>query len=187
MRHYLKVIFLFATLPLALHCQVHDNRPSAVTNGWTNVASTGATVLSANSDKFSIKVIIESHEVKKRIDQAWGNELTPVPAACRESSWCSLVDKLEIIVNGKQIRMPPSLISQLAVLNEAKIQMKSGQLILQLLTGDASQASLVVLEFDDKRVSKKSIYSNILGDASMDKTLLIHEEQYPGLPWDYSK
>jgi hypothetical protein len=69
---------------------------------------------------------------------------------------CSLVSRLIISVDGKNIFVPRSLFADLSDLNKAHLTEKEGLFILNITAGDASEAYSAVIKFNNKRIIERS-------------------------------
>jgi len=143
-----------------------------------DVASSGESVVTAKSAKYNIRVIIKTRRVEKNFEETWDKKLHFVPSTCTFLSSCSIVNKIEIIVNGKKIFIPHSLLSDLAAVTTAEVRIYGEHMMLLLEAGDASEAVFVKIEFDPERVTKMSIFANMAGDDSMAADLLLQETTY---------
>jgi len=167
MRICLKICFcLYILFALPLHAEVAGK--------MTPVVDDGKTVIVAASAKSKVQVIIKTHKVQKGIKENWDKKLSFVPSTCTFSSWCSIVDKIEITVNNNEIFVPHSLVSDLAILNNAEIRIDGEKISLLLESGDASESCFVKIEFDRERVKSKKIYA----DDSMASDRLLQETTY---------
>ncbi len=86
---------------------------NAETSGRKQVAKSGETVVTAKSPQLNLQVRIKTLNIEKDVKQQWGKQLPFVPSTCTFSSWCSVVNEIDIIVNGNKIFVPHSLIADL--------------------------------------------------------------------------
>jgi len=63
---------------------------------------------------------------------------------------CSVVDRIEIVVNGHALFVPRSLFCVLADLNTAEIDVNKRSSVLRLDGGDAAESFILKIEFDAK-------------------------------------
>jgi len=167
MRNCLKICFcLYILFVLPLHGESAGR--------MAPVADNGETLFVASSAKFKVRAIIKTHKVQKGIKEKWDRKLSFVPSACTFSSWCSIVDEINITVNDNPIFIPHSLVSDLAVLGNGEIKIDGDKLSLLFESGDASESCFVKIEFDNERVKSKKIYT----DDSMASDRLLQETTY---------
>jgi hypothetical protein len=137
--------------------------------GGTLIAPNGETVVVASSPKVDVRVQIRTHEV-----QIGGpSEKRPevIRSSCTYSRYpCSLVDSIEISVNGKQIFVPRSVFCDLADLNTAEIGIGATETMLTLNGGDASESYFVKITFDAERVKSRRLFSSIAPNKPLQET-----------------
>lgn len=130
---------------------------AGTTQQHTAIASKGKTVIVAKSAKFNVRVIIKTHEVQ--IGKPSDKRLDVIRSSCTYSRYpCSIVDYIDIDVNGKAIVVPRSVFCDLSDLNAAEVQINRGDAVVTLTGGDASESYMVKIEFDTEHVKRKSEY-----------------------------
>jgi len=123
------------------------------------VASHGQTIISASAKGLTVQVKIDTHE------QQIGKSSDPPPRVvdsnCTYSRYpCSIVDQLEIIVNGATIFVPRSSFCDLADLNNAVITFNNGGSVqLRLEAGDGAEGTIVTIAFDSNQVRRRTVAS----------------------------
>ena len=169
MRHIFKIVVcLPILLATALHAQiVQQQKP---------VAANGETVIDAKSAKFNVRVKIVTHQVN--VGKPSDKRPEVIPSRCAYSRYpCSIVDRIDIAVNGKSIGVPcAALCSVTADLHTAEVRIEYGQAILTLHGGDAADSYQVKIEFDSKRVLHSAVSGE--GDVPTEETtyhLVIYE------------
>ncbi len=139
-------------------------------SGSTPVATQGETRISYSGPALRAEVRIRTHRV--RIGKP-----SDSPPALRENSCtysvfpCSLVDQVEIRINGQDLFVPRSLFCGIADLGTAEIQASGKHGVLTLHGGDASESFVVKIEFDESRLLKKSLYSGMAEESPLEETV----------------
>ncbi len=141
------------------------------TQPLTPVASQGETLIAATAGKLNVQVKIKTHEVQ--IGKPSDGKPTVIQSSCTYSKYpCSIVDRIEITVNGKPLFIRRSVFCSLADLNRAEIKAEERGLILMLYGGDASESYVARIEFDDTRVKRRTILvSGNSGRESAEETV----------------
>jgi hypothetical protein len=136
----------------------------------TPVAARGETTVSGTFGKLSVQVRITTHELQI------GRPSDTRPAVnhtnCTYSKYpCSIVDSVDIIVNGHPLFVPRSVFCDLADLNKATIiKATENQTILRLDGGDGSEGYIVNIEFDGSRVKRRTLSSGTLPEQPLQET-----------------
>jgi hypothetical protein len=124
----------------------------------TLVASHGQTLITDSAGKLAILVKIKTHEIA--IGKPSDGRPVVIQSNCTYSRYpCSIVDGLNIDVNGESLFIPRSLFCDLADLNKASLNMDGKKLFLTLSGGDASESYVVKVEFDATGVKHRALYS----------------------------
>lgn len=135
----------------------------------TPIEAKGETVVVAKSAKLNIRVTIKTHEMQ--IDKPSDKRPDVIRSSCTYSRYpCSVVDYIDILVNGKPIIVPRSVFCDLADLNTAEVQIKQEDAIIVLTDGDASESYIVKIEFDTERVKRRVTASGMLPDEPSQET-----------------
>jgi hypothetical protein len=125
----------------------------------TRVKANGETLITMVSGKWNARVKISSHEVQ--IGKPSDKRPEVIRTNCTYSRYpCSIVDFIDITVNGKTIIVPRSAFCDLADLNTAEVQMKGYHLVLMLTGGDASEFYNVEIAFDSEGVTRRVMSSD---------------------------
>jgi hypothetical protein len=147
MRHIFKIVVCLQILLAAgLHAEtVQQQKP---------VSPNGETVIDAKSAKFNVRVKIVTHQVN--VGKPSDERPKVIRSACTYSHYpCSIVDRLEIAVNGKSVPVPCSVLcSVTADLNTAEVKIEQNKAILTLDGGDASESYIVKIEFNKEMVTR---------------------------------
>ena len=133
----------------------------------------GTTLLETADNKMTVQAKIKTHQIEigKRSD---GRPLH-VQSNCTYSRYpCSLVDSLEIAVNGNSLFIPRSVFCDLADLYKAELKIGKKCSILMLFGGDASESYIVKIEFNESRVCRRILSSALSPDQSFQETVF-HE------------
>lgn len=149
MRHIFKIVIcLPILLAIALHAETIQDKKSVVQNGET--------VIGANSAELKVRVKILTHTVD--IGQPSDGIPKVIRSSCTYSRYpCSIVDGIDITVNGKPLFVPRSTFSDLSDLNTAEVTIEQNQSILTLIGGDAAGSYIVKIEFDKDRIKRRSL------------------------------
>jgi hypothetical protein len=149
MKHILKIVVCLQIL-LAAGLQAETVQQSQP------VAAKGETVIVAKSAKLSVRVKIITHQVN--IGKPSDERPEVVHSSCTYSRYpCSIIDGIDITVNGKPLFMPRSVFCDLADLNRAKVRIELNKSILTLTGGDASESYIATIEFDKDRIKHRSL------------------------------
>ncbi|MFZ5503512.1 MAG: hypothetical protein ACOY3V_08330 [Pseudomonadota bacterium] len=125
----------------------------------TSVVSKGETRLMFTAGHLSALVRITTHEMQ--IGKASDHRSAVVQSNCTYSRHpCSIVDRIDITVNGNPLFIPRSVFCGLADLNRADVKVDEERLILTLYGGDASESFIAKIEFDEARVMRRTILVN---------------------------
>jgi hypothetical protein len=163
MRQIFKIVVcLSILLATASHAQiVQQQKP---------VAANGETVIKANSPKFNVRVKIVTHQVN--IGKPSDKRPEVIPSRCAYSRYpCSIVDRIDIAVNGKSIGVPcAALCSVTADLHMAEVRIEYGIAFLTLHGGDAADSYTVKIEFDSKMVTHSAVFGEGGEGAPLEET-----------------
>ena len=102
-----------------------------------------------------INVLVTSHVLTGA--EAKDEARVPARLCTGSRNPCSIVDNLEIRVNGKNVFVPKSAYLGLTDAITATISEKNGRYALYLTGGDASEAYKATFNFDDNRVFGRTI------------------------------
>jgi hypothetical protein len=134
------------------------------------VASQGETLVVANGGKSTVQVKIKTHEIN--IGKSSDPRPTVIESSCTYSKYpCSIVDRLDILVNGRPLFVPRSAFADIADLNKAEITITKSDFILKLDGGDASEGYIAKLEFNAIRVKRRTLASGTLPDQPLQETI----------------
>jgi hypothetical protein len=134
---------------------------SASAEERTSVADSGETVLRATVGGRTVRALIRTQ--RKRVKVSPGETDTTAPER-------SLVQRIEIIVNGDRIVVPNSAMYGLVSPLEASLRVASPLSVLTIVGGDTSESYVVKIEFDSKRVRRKIVASGIMPDKPTEIT-----------------
>ncbi len=145
-------------------------------NDWTKIIQSGETTLVANSKNLKVRVNIKTHTVDiGKFDPNGAFVKHADNQSCSYTRYpCSVVNNIEIIVNGKQLLFPTSIFCDLADLNEGKVFIEKKKMVLMLEGGDASTGYIIKLEFDQDHIRRKMVYA----DPSLSRDVLLEEVTY---------
>ena len=145
-------------LALLFSCICSAAAPITLNPG--KIASQGATKIARIFGKDAINVAIIAHELNigKSSDEAPKQRLT----SCTYSRMpCSLVDLVEIFVNGTALYIPRSVFSDLADVSRGDVKKVGKSFILSLHGGDASESYTVNIIFDKQRIRQRNFISDL--------------------------
>jgi hypothetical protein len=129
----------------------------------------GETVIAATISKQNIQVNIKTHEVQ--IGKPSEGRPLVNQSGCTYSKYpCSLVDHIDIAVDGNALYVPRSVFCDLADLNKAEVKSGDQGPLLILYGGDASESYIVKIVFDADNVHSKIISSAMLPDQPLQET-----------------
>jgi hypothetical protein len=144
------------------------------------VVSQGETIVASASRCIKIQVRIKTHEVQ--IGKSSDARPAVIESNCTYSKYpCSIVDQLEIIVNGTALFVPRSAFCSLADLNKAEVKAGKKEWILRLDGGDGgdgAESFIAKIEFDATQVQRRTP----AGGASADQ--LTEETRYHTVVFD---
>jgi hypothetical protein len=130
----------------------------------TPVKSAGETVIAGSYTNLAIRVKIAMHEVI--IGKPSDGRPEAIRSNCTYSRYpCSVVDYIDINVNGKSIFVPRSAFSDLADLNSAEIYASKESATLMLFGGDASESYTLKILFNAERVKGRILIAGEFGDV----------------------
>jgi hypothetical protein len=128
------------------------------------VKPAGETVLAAEYPGLVIQIKIATHEVD--IGKPGDRHPEAIKSSCTYSRYpCSVVDGIEIGVNGKALFVPRSVFSDRADLNGAEIRPDKDGVVLVLSGGDASESYELRITFDAEHVTGRTLISGEFGDV----------------------
>jgi len=144
-----RCIFLIGMLPVLItgYALAAQQRTAVAPHGETQVVGVvrGLTV----------KVNIKTHEVQ--IGEPSNKRPAVIESSCTYSRYpCSVVDRLDILVNGHQLFIPRSVFSDLGDVVNAEISVSEGGAVLTLYGGDASESYVAKIAFDGTRVIRRT-------------------------------
>lgn len=141
---------------LSDHQKIEQNFAAS---GWTEIDKTGETVIAAHLNKDSVRVTIITSKLES--ERQINRRDSFMPTTCLHLTECFKVDNINVSVNGREIIFPKSILWNLSNLNRGKVVIEKEQMMLLLDGGDASSGYCLKLDFDDKRIIRKTIYDTI--------------------------
>jgi len=133
------------------------------------VASKGQTTLEARSGTATVKVAIYTHELRTW-SQDEANPRQPDSDCVDYRVPCSIVDAIRIFMNGRPVRVPPSVYVGLGDLNRAELIVGKAVSILKLSGGDGAEGYHVKIEFDGESVRRRTVYG-LVPDEPTEQTV----------------
>jgi hypothetical protein len=123
--------------------------------GPTPVLSRGETTIAATPGNLMVQAKIKMHEVQ--IGKPSDARPTVIESNCTYSKYpCSIVDRIDLIVNGTTVFVPRSAFCDLADVTSAEIKADKKGWILRLYGGDGAESFIVKLEFDATHVKRRT-------------------------------
>jgi hypothetical protein len=155
---------LFGLVPALGVAMICNAAP--VAENQVKVAPEGVTDVIETYGNTRISVRISTHEVNigKPSDPWPQRRLT----SCTYSRFpCSLVDNIELAVDGRSLFVARSVFADLTDLNVAELRKeKDGIFVLVLRGGDASESFTAEVRFDKTFVRQRQVASNLDGQVS---------------------
>jgi hypothetical protein len=159
---------LFICVLLASSVTLADSAPAVQSS--TRIASQGETVIVGTAGRLKVEVRIKAHEVP--IGKPSDPRPTAIEPSCTYSKYpCSIVDRLDITVNGKPLFVPRSAFCCLADLNTAEIIAIEKGAILTLNGGDASESYIAKIEFNATDVKRRILSSATEPSQPLEETI----------------
>jgi len=135
----------------------------------TPIASNGHTIIAASSHEVKVEVEVRTHEAQ--IGKPSDKRPDIVTSSCTYSRYpCSIVDLIDITVNGKPIIVPRSVFSDLADLNDGEIRIGRKESVLTITGGDASESYIAKIRFNSKRVTGLYLFDGESGKKLQETT-----------------
>lgn len=146
-----EIIAILACLFFFVVSELHAEN----TSKETPISSKGQTVISENFTGLSVRVIVKTHEMD--IGKPSDERPDIIDSNCTYTRHpCSIVDRVDIMVNGKSIFVPRSVYSDLADLNSGEINIEKRKALQVTFTGgDASESYIVKIKFDEEGVKRR--------------------------------
>ena len=136
----------------------------------TAVASKGETLIVSGSGQPQVRVRIKTHEMQ--IGKPSDERPAIVETNCTYSRYpCSIVDRIEISVSGKPVFVPRSAFCDLADLSRADISVAKDGATLKLAGGDGAESFIVKIDFDAKRVKRRTVEGGESGGQLSQETI----------------
>lgn len=144
-------------------CFVMTSNAVSLTSTPAKIASKGTTVVDAAFGKIQVSVKITTREVD--IGKPSDPRPEKILSSCTYSRVpCSLIDYMEISVNGNSMFVARSVYADLADVSVANLrQRKKNQFVLILSGGDASEGYSVEITFDKNAVKQRVFISGLDG------------------------
>lgn len=133
------------------------------------VASSGQTLLIKTLGNLKVQVRIKTHEIPiGKPSDKWPDKFE---SNCTYSRYpCSVVDNLEIAVNGESLFIPRSAFCSFADLSSIELRLARQEFILTLKGGDASESYVGKIVFDRERVISRNVSSALAPDDVLEET-----------------
>lgn len=123
------------------------------------IASKGITTLTAKNKNYNVSVKIATHEIENGVQNKITTHATENTSCTNSRIPCSVVDYINIIVNGKQLVVPRSVYCDLGDLDRGSVVVKYNVMEVKFWAGDAAEAYRVWIDFNNTRVTRKRILS----------------------------
>jgi hypothetical protein len=134
-----------------------------------SVKSNGETLLVKAFGKFKVQIRIRTHEII--IGKPSDKRPDKTESSCTYSRYpCSMVDSLEISVNGAPLFVPRSSFCSFSDLNFIELELIREELVLVLKGGDASESYVGRIVFDQDRIIRKNVSSALAPNSILEET-----------------
>jgi hypothetical protein len=127
----------------------------------TRIVHSGETKLSARAAGRNVQVTIRTQVKRVKLYPEEDDATAPNR---------SVVEDIEIVVNGKPVVVPGSVSCWLIIPLEAEIRMGKTGSMLTITGGDTSAAYVVQIEFDSIRVRQRRVFSAVIPDKPVEVT-----------------
>ena len=143
---------------------------SHIIHAQTQVASRGETLVSAIVRKTKVLVKIKTHEID--IGKPSDQRPSEINSSCTYSKYpCSIVDRLDILIDGNALFIPRSAYCDLADLNYAEVYAIEEGAALILYGADASESYIVKIEFNTEQVKRRTFSGAMSPDQPLQETI----------------
>ena len=134
----------------------------------THIAEAGETRVMFSDAQNKVRVTIRTHEVQNGTP---AKPHRPKDSACTMSRMpCSVVDAIEIDVDGRSVFTPRSSFCDLADVTTSAIERGGKGWVLTLDGGDASASYVVKVEFNNTRVVHRTMWSGLDSSDKLQET-----------------
>jgi hypothetical protein len=127
----------------------------------TRIVRTGETKLGARAAGRDVQVSIRTQVRRAKLYP--GEDDSTAPRR-------SVVEAIEIVVNGKPVIVPASVSFRLIIPIEAELRLGKVVSVLTITGGDTSEAWVVQIEFDSERVRQKRVFSAVIPEKPLEVT-----------------
>jgi hypothetical protein len=142
---------------LSIHAQTLSPSQALASIGRTPILSKGESTLLTKSESLSVRVKISTHEVDNGTP---GSPKKPKGVFCTGSRYpCSVVDSMQISVNGHPLGIGSSVYSDLADLNSGGLKIDKNIAVLTLYGGDAALSYILKIQMSPTRLQKWTLSS----------------------------
>lgn len=133
---------------------------AAAGHSMGRVKPSGETVLARVQGGLNVQVTFKTHEVP--LSPGFRRDPYDQSTSCTASRRpCSLVDSIQIAVNGKRVFVSRSAFSDLSDISRASIQVGNKILNLIIDGGDGAESYIVRLEFNKNSVTRRTLASGL--------------------------
>jgi len=151
---------------------------TSVAAASVNVAHDGLTVVDAAGKTMNAQVRIHTHE--QPIPRWREGKPAGDHSSCTYSHVpCSVVDYMEIDVDGRALWISRGLYADLADLSTVEVSIDGNEGRIAIEGGDASESYFVEIEFDKERVKRRKLGSSLVPGEVLQETIF-----YEGTPLD---
>ena len=141
----------------------------SATTPFTTIASSGQTIIKKSAGTFITQVVVKTHEVD--IGKPSAERPDKIRTNCTYSRHpCSVVDYIDITVNGKPVVVNRSVFADLADLNRAEIKIDGHKATLIIEAGDASESYILKILFDKERIIKREMFDGESDNSKLQET-----------------
>jgi len=136
---------------LLISCQIGEPQGQS-----SKVASSGLTRVTATLGKARAEALFRTSVVEVSVS---GEERRKFVQCTYSRLPCSLTENVQVLLAGKEVFIPRSAYSDLGDISAAEFGVVNSSIILTIKGGDASEAYIAVLTFNEQRLIERRLYS----------------------------
>ena len=127
----------------------------------TPILTNGTTAINLSTKIGKVVVEITTHQIQNGTPSNINTAATKFTSCTNSRVPCSVVDSIAIAVNGKSIFVPRSVYCDLADLDRGTVLVENGRMSLMLWVGDAAEAYIGRIDFDEMRVTRRRLSDDV--------------------------
>jgi len=129
----------------------------------TSISPTGTNTVTARLNRAQVKVTIRATRINSS-HVLFPSEFIP---GAKE---VTIISKMEIAVNGKNLFVPRSVFLDVFDPHEASLEFQNGKFALRITEADASNSAFILVYFDAKEITRRMVYSQLEPDKAIEDT-----------------